>query len=121
MLEASDICDDIIEESIDEESIGIDEDISIGAEDDIMDESIGIDDDIVELSIGADDDMSIIDEDDWAKALDVSTTARAVPAMSRRIISSLHVGCPAGGFEAITSRAPRRSEISTQFGRMTMQ
>ena len=84
MLEASDISDDIMEESI-----GMEDDIielAIGADEDIIDESMGADEDMVELSIGAEDDMSIVDEDDWAKALDASTTDRAVPAMSRRII-----------------------------------
>ncbi len=89
MLEASDISDDIMDESI-----GIEDDIielSVGADEDIIDESIGADEDIVELSIGAEDDISMADEEDWAKALDASTTERAVPAMSRRIIYSLRL------------------------------
>ena len=97
MLEASDICDDITDESIGAEDEGI------GAADELIDESIGADDDI---------DMSMDEEDDWAKAPEVSTTITAVPAISRRIISSLHLGCPAGGFEATTNGRPSRSAFS---------
>jgi len=96
MLEASDICDDISDESI-------------GTEEDTIELSVGAEDDIIDESAAPEDDMSIDDEDDLANALDASTTAIAVPTMSRRIINSLHLWCPAGGFEATTSRATRRS------------
>src|SRR4051812_15069935 len=92
MLEASDICDDISDESI-------------GTEDDAIELSVGPEDDVIDESAALEDDMSIDDEDDWANALDASTTAIAVPVMSRRIINSLHFWSPACGFEATTSRA----------------
>ena len=80
MLDASDICEDIIDESIIEDELSI-------IDDDIIDESM--EDDIMELSIIDDEDMSPIADDDEAScesAPVASRADRAVVAMSRRNI-----------------------------------
>ena len=76
MLDASDICEDIIDESIIEDELSI-------IDDDIIDESM--EDDIMELSIIDDEDMSPIADDDEAsceRAPVASRADRTVPARS---------------------------------------
>jgi hypothetical protein len=109
MSKGAPISTDIIEE----ESIGISEDImdeSIGISDDIIDdESIGISLDIIEESI-AEDSIELMEES-CAKAGMARTAASAVVARRVRIMvgsrGSTHVGCAARCLAWLGSGAAR--------------